>query len=578
MQQGWKKIALILGCSLGIFYESSLLWAAVVQSVPGLACTTAAAEKGNPHAQLALGLLYLQGLDHKISKNIQEAAYWLQKAANNQASIGRAKAELGHLYRDGLGVPRDLQQAKFWYQAAAAQGEVAAMLILGELAEGWYGNESQAKRSEAITWYQKAASAGSSLAEFRMGWLLVREFDPWSERPQALSTLMSAAQNKQPHALSQMGDLYYQGKLGAKNLEKAHHYYQQAAEMKLPSAAFKLAMLYANGEGVPQNGALAHQWMEQSAACGLAAAALQLGEWYFQGVGCSKDLKKAAHWYEKAAEAGLTKAQVRLADLYHAGKGGLPRSLESAITWYEKAAEQNDTYAQYMLSEMYSQERGNLRLDLVTSVKWFKLANRNPDRAWAKYKIGENYQQGHGFSQNQAQAFRWYHQAAEDRLMIAQTKLGDLYALHQAAGSEASEQEKQSFNWFSKAANAGDAYAQYRLALICLDHLEENPRNATKAFHWFQKSAYQGFRPAQLEMGMLYHLGLIVPQNPMKAYAWLRLGSRETADATLETVLDLVGSMQPEAREKAAVLAQTIESRVVRKQEQLSKQKRKNLF
>jgi hypothetical protein len=49
-------------------------------------------------------------------------------------------ANLGNLYSNGYGVPKDYAQARIWYEKAAAGGRTAAMINLGNLYfNGGYG-------------------------------------------------------------------------------------------------------------------------------------------------------------------------------------------------------------------------------------------------------------------------------------------------------------------------------------------------------------------------------------------------------------------------------------------------------
>jgi len=53
-----------------------------------------------------------------------------KSADNNYAD---AQNELGRMYRDGLGVKKNLREAKNWYQKSAAQGNESAKNSYDEL-------------------------------------------------------------------------------------------------------------------------------------------------------------------------------------------------------------------------------------------------------------------------------------------------------------------------------------------------------------------------------------------------------------------------------------------------------------
>lgn len=73
------------------------------------------AVKGNPKAQLDLGMAYLMGngVDHEP----KEAMTWFRRAAEQGDIV--AQSMIGTLYRDGDGVPKDPVRAWLWFDFAA---------------------------------------------------------------------------------------------------------------------------------------------------------------------------------------------------------------------------------------------------------------------------------------------------------------------------------------------------------------------------------------------------------------------------------------------------------------------------
>ena len=77
------------------------------------------APKRRATAQFWIGKLYLTG-GGGLEQNAVEAARWFAGAANS--GLDEAQYELGRLYAQGRGVPRDLSRALAWLEEAAAQG------------------------------------------------------------------------------------------------------------------------------------------------------------------------------------------------------------------------------------------------------------------------------------------------------------------------------------------------------------------------------------------------------------------------------------------------------------------------
>jgi len=106
-----------------------------------------AAKHGNPDAQNNLGQMYEDG--EGVPKNYVLAAQWYRKAAEHVADLGGAgqgRNNLGLLYLRGLGVPKDYVQAYMWFSVAGVESNLAAaqkemnpeqILKARQLAEGW---------------------------------------------------------------------------------------------------------------------------------------------------------------------------------------------------------------------------------------------------------------------------------------------------------------------------------------------------------------------------------------------------------------------------------------------------------
>jgi TPR repeat protein len=77
------------------------------------------AEKGNAPAQFTMGLLYEKG-EEGMPKDLVEARKWYEKAAEQGNS--RAQDTLGVMYLNGEGgLKKDPAEALKWYRRAAAQ-------------------------------------------------------------------------------------------------------------------------------------------------------------------------------------------------------------------------------------------------------------------------------------------------------------------------------------------------------------------------------------------------------------------------------------------------------------------------
>jgi len=121
------------------------------------------AEKGSPEAQCNLGLMYFQGLG--VPRDPAESAKWYGKAA--EQGNAEAQMSLARMFALGAGVPQDPAEAAKWHRKAAEQDVPEAQLALGDAYAGGKGVPQDF--SEAAKWYGKAADQGTARAQFQLG-------------------------------------------------------------------------------------------------------------------------------------------------------------------------------------------------------------------------------------------------------------------------------------------------------------------------------------------------------------------------------------------------------------------------
>ena len=160
-----------------------------------------------PREQYNLGYKYKTG--DGMPKDFQQAVYWYRKAA--EQGYAPAQNNLGYAYQHGEGVSKDVQQAVYWYRKSAEQGNVSGQYNLGYCYK--YGEGVAKDMQQAVYWYRKAAEQGHA-----------------------------SAQNF-------LGSCYEQGNGVGKDKEQAVYWYRKAAEQGNAVAQYSLGVCYKNGEG-----------------------------------------------------------------------------------------------------------------------------------------------------------------------------------------------------------------------------------------------------------------------------------------------------------------------------------------
>lgn len=136
------------------------------------------AERGDVAAMRNLGHLYRWG--QGVERDIQQAMHWYRRAA--ETGFARAQANLAAIYLQGdEGVSIDYAEAHKWFEAAAKQGHAVAQYNLGLMYELGLGVEKN--EAIALGWYNNAAKAGQPDALERLSLLVMRRDDTAGAKP-----------------------------------------------------------------------------------------------------------------------------------------------------------------------------------------------------------------------------------------------------------------------------------------------------------------------------------------------------------------------------------------------------------
>ena len=108
--------------------------------------------------------------------------------------------------------------------------------------------------------------------------------------------------------------------------------------------------------------------------------------------------------------------------------------------------------------------------------------------------------------------------------------------------------------WFGRAADKGDALAQFNLGQLYLEGRGVGQDFAAAA-KWFRMAAEQGDSDAQYRLGQLYVNGDGVDEDAAQAYVWTTLAAsqgHEAASVSYESISSKLTPEQVEAAEKEA--------------------------
>jgi TPR repeat protein len=229
---------------------------------------------------------------------VQAVEWWVRAAEQGHAD---AMGNLGVMYTEGSGVPRNDLKGVDWLRRASAAGNVHAEYNLGKMyAEGRGVRKQSYKR--AAEHYTKAADAGMAVARTALGDLYFAEHLVSSNKAGAAQAAsyttakfhyQKAAKQGDQAAMLQLGEIYEHGLAVPQSFKTAREWYEKASHPLEPGSS---------GSSSEQGGASLGQLVSQQAAEGNAQAQVNLAGLYANARGVARDDRVAFEWYEKAAD------------------------------------------------------------------------------------------------------------------------------------------------------------------------------------------------------------------------------------------------------------------------------------
>jgi TPR repeat protein len=352
----WDKAAEMGDASarfhLGLMYEKGL--GVVSDAQKSEVWYLASARQGDIRAQLALARLY-EGTNRDL------AVDWYRRAAD----LGSPDAQfaLGRYFCAGTGGARDFFQGVSWYLKAGEQGDLRALMTVGQLCVGG------PLEHLAVECFKKAAAMGDAEAQFLIGQHLAAGKGAAQDLSEAVEWWHRAALQGYAQAQCALAGACLRGKGTPTDFQQAFGWFQKAAEQGDVKAQWNLGAMYASGgEGVAQDMRQAFAWCHSAADLDFVPAQATLGVLFAR----IKDPVQAVFWWEKAAQQGDPEAQYNLANMYSKGQG-VERDGRLAFQWFARAAAQGVASAQSKLGLLYAVGDG-VTVDPIEAHKWFLLA------------------------------------------------------------------------------------------------------------------------------------------------------------------------------------------------------------
>ena len=403
---------------------------------------------------------------------------------------------------------------------AAEGGDVKAQT---ELADLYYKGKGGLKRSfqEGFKWYLKAAEAGDLQAQGQVAEIYFTGRGAPKSPEKGVEWLTKVAESGDARAKRQLALCYKEGKGVEASNAQYIRWIAEVAENEKPEVQMDLAKAYYNGDGVQKDINKAKYWAEKAKKQGYAEADYLIGTWLYE---VNPSNPEAIDRLTKAADKDNAEAEYNLSEAYLAGKG-VAQSDETALKWLEKAAKGGSAEAEYKLATYYfTGENSLIGKSYKKAFEWFQKAAQKGN-AEAQFQLAVCYYNGIGVKQSYQDAFNWISKAVASKATpIAENNLGVIYT----TGHGAKASNAQALELFEKAANTGDAMAQYNAGVSLLDPQQLDVK---KAFDYLEKSAAQNNLLALKKLGDLYFTGKYTNQSAERAFEYYTKVSKLTPKA-----------------------------------------------
>lgn len=181
----------------------------------------------------------------------------------------------------------------------------------------------------------------------------------------------------------------------------------------------------------------------------------------------------------------------------------------------------------------------------------------NTGNAEAQFLLALMFENGRGVTQNDREAFQWYKKAADQGLAAAQNNLAHLYR----QGKGVKQDLKEAVRWYRRAAEAGHDIAQYNLGVRYMKG-EGIEQNLKEGANWYRKSAEAGNLHGQFSLAYSYAAGEGVEKSMPDAYAWAKAASTKRFPRAQQFVGFLASQMTPEEVEAGEKLFLELKTRM----------------
>lgn len=364
--------------------------------------------------------------------------------------------------------------------------------------------------------------------------------------------ISSALKAKDTKKYIKIGNAYEWGDHGVESTRKeAILWYKKAASSGDVQGLLCLARLYEDEWNSKRSQRLAHKYYLEAANKGNPEAQHEMGISCYFGYGTDVSITDAIQWFEKASKSQYHQSWFQLAytfldkscEVYNSERGDywvkrilkennpdyfyelahayldgerIEQSTKLAVKFFKNASELGCIDAKLRLAEIYATGEGvRKNIDLLNTYLEEIYASNNARRI---SRVAGDLEYDENLRQSGARAFNWYKKAAQLGDAYAQMKVGRLYR----DGKDCRKSYKLAESWLMKAAEQGNGSAAYSLGALYKKDWEN--QDYQKAMQYFKLALKQGVTSSYSKIGWMYQLGTGVKKSNSIAIRWFNKG------------------------------------------------------
>lgn len=453
------------------------------------------------NAKLIHNYVALKMVDEFAVADLEETA---TEAGENFQS--QTQMQIAALLADKKSKTYDLAEAVKWYELAAENGQLWAMLPLAFIY--WKGDLGRPDPQRAFHWFEQAGGGEKKkhvLGAANLGICYQNGIGTAKDPAKAAAIF---------EKLRDVDIVCYLGSIG--RCPAAPVTYEEAAKLNEtwakqqndPHAQYLLALRHLGGWGVAVDRAVAVSWLKKAVAANHGGALLHLGTLYESNpallgeTSTPKAIAAAAECYRKGGVAGNVDAWSNYANMLDAGKG-VPRDAAKAVEIYRECL------------------------------------TRDPEHARSHNNLGAIYEsrlrQPGATSENRELMLKHYEEAVRLKLPHAARNLATIYY----EGVLVPRDFQKAYQYFEQAVELGFPLEHFHLGMMHEEGLGV-PVTYTEAAYHYRLAALEGHRESLRRLVNFYIIGRGVSPDIERAVFWMEKMYAMGNTRVLSTLCDVL--------------------------------------